>query len=204
MTCACGGDVREVRGPGRTFEYAKGVVVDVPADTLTVMCASCGSYHLGPESDALERDLAPLYLAKLEAMRSDLEKQVTLCDARLRIQFALLQEQRPDTSRLAPELVAFIEQTRVAPLTRTRALLLLAHLDAVGIKAECSDSISGGIRLEIALDSHFVTWFVYPSEMSWPGVHVLRCASTESGRLESQSFFNAHTLMRDLDTLRSA
>lgn len=173
VTCDCGGKVSEVRGPGRTFEYTKGVFVDVPDDTLTVMCTSCGSYHLGAESDA-----------------------------KLRIAFVKAREPRPDISKLAPELVALIESLRVAPITKTRALLLLTHLSEVGIQPECSDAISGGIRLDIRTDSRRVTWFLYPSEMPWPGVHVLRLYTTDSGRIESKYFFNAHTLMADLKALQ--
>jgi len=201
-TCDCGGEVREVRGPGRTFEYIKGVFVDVPEGTLTVMCTSCGSYHLGPESNELERVLEPLYLAKLEEMRSRLEGEISACDAKLRIQFATAGEPRPDISKLALERVALIESLEVAPITKTRALLLLAHLDTVGIHPECSDSISGGVRLDIRTDSRRVTWFLYPSEMPWPGVHVLRLYTAGSGRIESKWFFNAHTLMADLKALQ--
>lgn len=201
VTCDCG-EVREVRGPGRTFEYTKGVFVDVPDDTLTVMCTSCGSYHLGKESDELERVLSPLYLAKLEEMRARLEVESTACDAKLRIAFVKAREPRPDISKLAPELVALIESLRVAPITKTRALLLLTHLSEVGIQPECSDAISGGIRLDIRTDSRRVTWFLYPSEMPWPGVHVLRLYTTDSGRIESKYFFNAHTLMADLKALQ--
>lgn len=202
VTCDCGGEVREVRGPGRTFEYIKGVFVDVPEGTLIPTCIVCGSYHLGVESDELERVLSPLYLAKLEEMRARLEVESTACDAKLRIAFVKAREPRPDISKLTPERVALIESLEVAPITKTRALLLLAHLDTGGIHPECSDSISGGIRLDLRTDSRYVTWFLYPSEMPWPGVHVLRLYTANSGRIESKWFFNAHTLMADLKALQ--
>lgn len=212
-TCDCGGQIESVTGPGRIFKYAMDVYVDVPTDTPTVMCTSCGAYHLGAESDEREQVLAPLYLTKLEEMRAQLQADTDACDAKLRIQFAMLQESRPDISKLAPALVARMEQLRVAPLTRTRALLLVAHLDAAGIRTECSDSISGCIRLDLFTDSHSVTLFVHPSEMSWPGIHVLRLAWVNSGprlklthdysgAIKSKSFFNVHTLMADLKELQ--
>ena len=131
-----------------------------------------------------------------------MEVESTACDAKLRIQFAKAREPRPDVTKLTPELADLVASLQVAPIAKTRALLLLAHLNEFGIHPECSDSNSGGVRLDIRTDSRRVTWFLYPSEMPWPGVHVLRLYTADSGAIKSKYFFNAHTLMADLKELQ--
>ena len=71
ITCDCGGTVARRTGPGRKFEYVRGVFLDVPDDVPTVMCSQCGSYFLGEESDDLERALKPLYAARQRALCQD-------------------------------------------------------------------------------------------------------------------------------------